>query len=319
MNAPQSDHPMQEKPAYTLVIHGGAGTITRSGMTGEMEAEYISTLNSALDAGESVLKSGGTSLEAVRRVIVMLEDSPLFNAGKGAVFTHEGTNELDAAVMDGESLRAGAVAAVSNIKHPILAAFAVMENTEHVLLSGKGAEEFAAEQGLEIVAPEYFFTERRWQSLQSVLEKEKQKAALSEQEKHGTVGAVALDQFGNLAAATSTGGMTNKKYGRIGDTPIIGAGTYADNATCAVSCTGHGEFFMRYAVAHDVSSAMRHGGKSLSAASKDIIHNRLLQNGGSGGLIAVDTMGNVAMEFNTEGMYRGYAKPGERLVKIYQD
>jgi beta-aspartyl-peptidase (threonine type) len=319
MNAPESNPSEPERPAYTLVIHGGAGTITRSGMTPDMEAEYLAVLDAALDAGENILKNGGTSLEAVRDVIVLMEDSPLFNAGKGAVFTHAGTNELDAAVMDGKTLMAGAVAAVGNVKNPILAAFEVMEHTEHVLLSGKGAEEFAAARGLEIVDPSYFFTERRWKSLQTVLEKEKQQAELSEQEKHGTVGAVALDKNGNLAAATSTGGMTNKKYGRIGDTPVVGAGTYADNATCAVSCTGHGEYFIRYAVAHDVSAAMRHGGKSLASAAKDIIHTRLLSNGGSGGLIAVDAMGNISMEFNTEGMYRGYAKPGEREVKIYQD
>ena len=317
--SPKSDKAMQTKAVYALVIHGGAGTITRTGMTPEMEAEYLAALNTALDVGEEVLRSGGTSLDAVQRTILIMEDSPLFNAGKGAVFTHDGKNEMDAAIMDGKTQQAGAVAGVRTIKNPILAARAVMEKTEHVLLSGRGAEEFAATQGIELVDPQYFFTERRWQSLQTALEKERQNAALSEQEKHGTVGAVALDRHGNLAAGTSTGGMTNKHYGRIGDTPVIGAGNYADNATCAVSCTGHGEFFIRYAVAHDVSAAMMYGGMTLQAAARNIIHDRLLSKGGSGGLIAIDTFGNIAMEFNTEGMYRGYVKPGERVVKIYKD
>ncbi len=315
----KSDPAMQTKPNYTLVIHGGAGTITRSSMTPEMESEYLAALNAALDGGEEILRNGGTSLDAVERAILILEDSPLFNAGKGAVFTHEGKNELDASIMDGKSQLAGAVAGVRTIKNPILAARAVMEKTEHVMLTGAGAEEFAATQGIQIVDPTYFYTEHRWQALQEELELEKQQDSLSTQKKHGTVGAVALDQHGNLAAGTSTGGMTNKRYGRVGDTPVIGAGTYADNSTCAVSCTGHGEFFIRYAVAHDVSAAMRYGEMSVNNAAKNIIHERLLAKGGSGGLIAIDSMGNVAMEFNTEGMYRGYAKPGERKVRIYGD
>jgi beta-aspartyl-peptidase (threonine type) len=315
----KSEQAMHNKTSYALVIHGGAGTITKAEMTAETEAEYITALNAALDAGEEILRNGGTSLDAVQRVVKLMEDSPLFNAGKGAVFTHNGTNELDAAIMEGHTLKAGAVAGVRTIKNPIVAARAVMERTEHVLLAGPGAEEFAAAQGLEIVDPQYFFTEKRWQSLQNVLEKEKQNGTLSEQEKHGTVGAVALDKHGNLAAATSTGGMTNKRYGRVGDTPQIGAGNYADNATCAVSCTGHGEYFIRYAVAHDVSAAMMYGGKTLQEATRHIIQERLLPNGGSGGLIAVDTLGNISMEFNTEGMYRGYAIDGKREVKIYND
>lgn len=310
---------MEQAASYVLVIHGGAGTILKDSMTAEMEAEYITVLNAALDAGEEVLKNGGSSLDAVEKVVMLMEDSPLFNAGKGAVFTHDGINELDAAIMDGKTQKAGAVAAIHTIKNPIRAARAVMEHTEHVLLVGNGAEEFAATQGLELVDPSYFYTERRWKSLQNVLEKEKQGGSLSEQEKHGTVGAVALDLQGNLAAATSTGGMTNKRYGRIGDTPVIGAGTYADNATCAVSCTGHGEYFIRYAVAYDVSAAMKYGNKELNEAAKDLVHNQLVSKGGSGGLIALDKKGNIAMEFNTEGMYRGYVKEGEREVKIYRN
>lgn len=316
---PKSGSAMHSKPAYVLVIHGGAGTITKAQMTEDTEAEYIATLNMALDAGEEILRNGGTSLDAVQRVVMLMEDSPLFNAGKGAVFTHDGKNELDAAIMDGKTLQAGAVAGVHTIKNPVVAARAVMEKTEHVLLAGSGAEEFAATQGIELVDPQYFFTERRWQSLQNVREKEKQNGSLSEQEKHGTVGAVALDKHGNLAAATSTGGMTNKRYGRIGDTPLIGSGNYADNATCAVSCTGHGEYFIRYAVAHDMSAAMMYGGKTLQEAARHIIQDRLLPGGGTGGLIAVDTLGNISMEFNTEGMYRGYAVEGKREVKIYQE
>ncbi len=310
---------MDSKPEYVLVIHGGAGTILRSDMTAETEAAYIEALNAALDTGEQILRNGGTCLDAVQHVITTMEDSPLFNAGKGSVFTHEGFNEMDASIMDGKTQQAGAVAAVRTVRNPILAARAVMEHTEHILLSGRGADAFAAAQGLDTVGPEYFFTERRWQSLQTVLEKEKANATLSEQEKHGTVGAVALDKYGNLAAGTSTGGMTNKRWDRIGDSPIIGAGTYADNATCAVSCTGHGEYFIRYAVAHDVSAAMAYGKMSLPDAARTIIQERLLLKGGSGGLIALDTLGHIAMEFNTEGMYRGYARPGERVVKIYKD
>lgn len=310
---------MAERPDYVLVIHGGAGTITRASMTAEREAEYAAALHAALDAGEAILREGGTALDAVQAAVVLMEDSPLFNAGKGAVFTHEGTNELDASVMDGATLKAGAVAGVRTIKNPVLAARAVMDHTQHVMLMGEGAEKFASTQGIDIVDPQYFFTQGRWDALQSVLEKERQNAALSEQEKHGTVGAVALDRAGNLAAATSTGGMTNKRYGRVGDTPVIGAGTYADNASCAVSCTGHGEFFIRHAVAYAVSAAMTFGGKSLTEASQHLVHDVLPSRGGTGGLIAVDASGHIAMDFNTEGMYRAYVRNGGRVVGIYRD
>lgn len=310
---------MPSTPGYVLVIHGGAGTIRKADMTPEQEAAYIAVLNNALDTGERILKEGGSSLDAVQQTIQVMEDSPLFNAGKGAVFTHEGTNELDASIMDGSNQHAGAVTCVRHIKNPIAAARAVMEHTEHVLLSGNGAEAFARAQGLQMEDTAYFYTQRRWQSLQQALEHEQDNHILTEEEKHGTVGALALDLNGNLAAGTSTGGMTNKRFGRIGDTPIIGAGTYADNETCAVSCTGHGEYFIRYAVAYDVAAEMAYGGKSLEDAARHIIHEKLAEKGGSGGLIALDARGNIAMEFNTEGMYRGYTRPGDRVVEIYQN
>jgi len=307
---------------YALVIHGGAGAITRADMTPEMEQEYLKVLNEALDIGETILKNGGASLDAVEKTIMYLEDSPLFNAGKGAVFTHEGKNELDASVMDGASMKAGAVGGLTIVKNPIRAARAVMENSQHVLLVGKGAEQFAIEQKIDTVSPEYFFTQERWDAL------ERAKAAENAQEgaltinpdyKFGTVGCVALDRKGNIAAGTSTGGMTNKRWNRLGDAPIIGAGTYANNATCGVSCTGHGEFFIRYAVAHDVSAMMEYKGSSVQDAGEFIVNQKLKNAGGEGGLIALDKKGNIAMPFNSEGMYRGYAKAGERVVKIYKD
>lgn len=307
---------------YALVIHGGAGAITRAAMTPEMEQEYLKVLNEALDIGETILKEGGASLDAVEKTIMYLEDSPLFNAGKGAVFTHEGKNELDASVMDGASLKAGAAGGLTIVRNPIRAARAVMEKSPHVLLVGKGAEQFAIEQKIDTVSPEYFFTQERWDAL------ERAKAAENAQEgalptnpdyKFGTVGCVALDQKGNIAAGTSTGGMTNKRWNRLGDAPIIGAGTYANNATCGVSCTGHGEFFIRYAVAHDVSAMMEYKGSSVQEAGEFIVNQKLKNAGGEGGLIALDKKGNIAMPFNSEGMYRGYAKAGERVVKIYKE
>jgi beta-aspartyl-peptidase (threonine type) len=245
----------------------------------------------------------------VERTIRTLEDSPLFNAGKGAVFTHEGKNELDASIMDGSNLKAGAVAGVTDIKNPISAARAVMENSPHVLLSGAGASEFAREQGLEIVPPSYFFTQQRWKNLQDILKKEK----------HGTVGCCALDVHGNLAAGTSTGGMDNKRYNRIGDSPVIGAGTYANNVTCAISCTGHGEYFIRYTVAHDVSALMEYRGLSLAAAADTVVNGKLLRAGGKGGLIGVDRKGNIAMTFNTNAMFRAWAvSRGSTGIEIFQ-
>ena len=312
--------PTAERAEYAIAIHGGAGTILKENMAPEKEKAYTEALNAALDIGEGILKEGGSSMDAVQQTIVYLENSPLFNAGKGAVFTHEGKNELDASIMDGATRNAGAVGGVTTVKNPILAARAVMEHSEHVLLTGKGAEQFATEQGLEIVEPEYFYTEDRWQSLQRAKAAEEQSTgALSSNPdpKFGTVGCVALDKAGNITAGTSTGGMTNKRYNRFGDVPVIGAGTYANNATCGVSCTGHGEYFIRYAVAYDISALMEYKGLSLKAATNYVIHEKLLEAGGSGGLIAVDKMGNVALPFNSAGMYRGYAKPGEREVGIY--
>ncbi len=309
-------------PAYAIVIHGGAGTILKKNMTPEKEKAYQDAMNTALDIGEKILAEGGTSSEAVERTIHYMEDSPLFNSGKGAVFTHAGTNELDASFMEGKNMEAGAVGGVTNVKHPISAARAVMEKSEHVMLSGRGAEEFAEEVGLEIVDPSYFYTERRWNSLQRILNSEKDKTELSEDDdidkKHGTVGCVALDNFGNIAAGTSTGGMTNKKYGRIGDSPVIGAGTYADNNTCGVSSTGHGEYFIRFTVARDIAALMEFKGMSIQDAGDEIINKRLVEKGGTGGVVALDAKGNIAMPFNTPGMYRGYAKPGDRYIGIYK-
>lgn len=300
-----------------LVIHGGAGTMTRASMTPEKDAEYRAALTRALTIGYAILDRGGSALDAVEATIRFMEDSPLFNAGKGAVFTHEGRNELDASIMDGRTRMAGAVAAVTIIKNPISAARAVMEKSEHVMLVGRGAELFATEQGLEVVDPSYFWTERRWKDLQKELLKEKKTS--SPEKKLGTVGAVALDRAGNLAAATSTGGRTNKKFGRVGDTPVIGAGTFADNATCAVSGTGHGEFFIRWAVAHEISALMRYKGLSVTAAADEVVNKQLKAVKGEGGVIALDAKGNIAMPFNTEGMYRGWMKGGKSSVEIYED
>jgi L-asparaginase / beta-aspartyl-peptidase len=309
----------------TLVIHGGAGTIRRENMTPEREKAYREGLNQALEAGYAVLESGGVALDAVIASIKVMEDNPLFNAGKGAVFTNEGKNELDASIMDGSNLMAGAVAGVTTIKNPITAAYAVMTKSEHVMMAGKGAEKFAAEQGLEIVDPSYFFDSVRWEQLQRVKGNELGKEAnlidpYIKDKKFGTVGAVALDKDGNIAAGTSTGGMTNKKYGRIGDAPIIGAGTYANNATCGVSATGHGEFFIRLAVARDIASLMEYKNMSLEDAANEVINVKLEKLGGDGGIVALDRQGNISMTFNSEGMYRGFIKKkGEGKTFIYKD
>jgi beta-aspartyl-peptidase (threonine type) len=328
----------------TLVIHGGAGTITRANMTPEKEKAYREVLNTALQKGYAVLKQGGTSEKAVETAIMVMEDSPLFNAGKGAVFTNEGKNEMDAAIMDGKTLKAGAIAGVTTIKNPIRGAIAVMEKSPHVLMAGKGADLFAKEQGLEIVDPSYFYTEARYKALQKAKEEEKveldhtentkkdigkkpktgfvkeEDLIFTEGKKYGTVGCVALDKFGNLTAGTSTGGMTNKKYGRIGDAPIIGAGTYANNNTCAVSATGHGEFFIRSVVAYDISALMEYKGLSVKEAADEVVMKKLVERGGEGGLIALDRNGNIAMPFNSEGMYRGYVKAdGKSEIMIYKD
>ncbi|HUR82425.1 MAG TPA: isoaspartyl peptidase/L-asparaginase [Thermoanaerobaculia bacterium] len=305
-----------------LVIHGGAGTITRKSMTAEAEQQYRAGMEQALRTGHAVLMKGGSSVDAVEATIRVLEDNPLFNAGKGAVFTHEGRNELDAAIMDGKTKAAGSVAGVTIIKNPISAARAVMEKSEHVMMVGRGAELFATQQGLEIVDPSYFWTERRWKSLQQELLKEKPQAShysVPEDKKMGTVGAVALDRNGNLAAGTSTGGMTNKKYGRVGDAPIIGAGTYAENESCAVSATGHGEFFIRWTVAHDIAALVKYRGMSVKDAGDEVIHKKLEPVKAEGGVIILDTKGNFAMPFNSEGMYRGWiSADGTPHVEIYR-
>jgi beta-aspartyl-peptidase (threonine type) len=326
---------------YVLVIHGGAGTILKSQMTESKEKAYQAALDTALQKGAAILKAGGTALDAVEASVRYMEDNPLFNAGKGAVFTNEGKNELDAAIMDGKSLMAGSVAGVTTIKNPISAARAVMEKSPHVMMAGRGAEKFAQQQGLEIVDPSYFYTEDRWRGLQnarnadSLAELKKSKAVINGFSelypsttgvigKYGTVGAVALDRLGNLAAATSTGGMTNKKYGRIGDAPVIGAGTYANNSTAAMSGTGWGEFYIRLVLAKSISDMMEFGKKTLKEASDEMVMKRLPALGGDGGLIGVDKNGNIVMPFCTEGMYRGFLKSDGikkeiKEIKIYKE
>lgn len=305
-----------EGPMIAIAIHGGAGVITRSSMTPAEEAAYVADLQNALDAGYGVLASGGTSLDATMAAVRILEDSPLFNAGRGAVFNHDGINELDASIMDGRTLAAGAVAGLRHIKNPIDLARLVMDRSPHVLLSGEGAEEFALEQGVKPVAQEYFHTERRRKQLEKAQGGDTYSAA--EIGYFGTVGAVALDSHGNLAAATSTGGMTNKRWGRIGDSPIIGAGTYADNASCAVSATGSGEYFIRAVVGHEISSLMKYRGLSAADATHEVIHGQLKRMGGDGGVIVADRDGNLVLEFNTEGMFRGARDSrGRNEVAIY--
>jgi beta-aspartyl-peptidase (threonine type) len=304
---------------YALVIHGGAGTLSREAIGDELDAEIRADLNRALDAGEAVLKDGGASLDAVVAAVRVLEDSPHFNAGKGAVFTHEGRNELDASIMDGATLRAGAIAGVRTVRNPITLARAVMEHSPHVMLIGDGAESFAKAQDIEQVDPAYFRTERRWQQLQEVLGRERAQASIPPSTYFGTVGAVALDQAGKLAAATSTGGMVNKRWGRVGDAPIIGAGTYAD-ARCGVSATGWGEFFIRLAVAHDICARMKYAGASLASAADAVVMEEVPKLGGDGGVIAMDESGAIRMPHNTAGMYRGWISvDGERGVAIFAD
>ena len=284
--------------------------MSRDKISPELDSQYRKALSEALETGKKILSDGGSALDAVENTIRVMEDNPLFNAGKGAVFTHEGKNELDAAIMDGSNLAAGSVACVTDIKNPISAARKVMTNSPHVMLTGAGASQFAREQGLEIVPPSYFYTDRRFNELQEILKKEK----------NGTVGCCALDKNGNLAAGTSTGGMVNKKYNRVGDAPIIGAGTYANNSTCAVSATGHGEFFIRWTVAHDISALMEYKGLSLRDASELVVNDKLVKAGGSGGVICVDKAGNISMPFNSTGMLRGFATAnGKSGIFIYND
>lgn len=313
---------------FGIVIHGGAGTIVKENMSDSLEAAYKAKLKEAITAGHEILKSGGTSLDAVTQTINIMEDSPLFNAGKGAVFTHDGSNELDASIMDGSTLNAGAVAGIKHIKNPINLARDVMQKSEHVMLYGKGAEEFAQTLGYKMMDTSYFYTQNRYESLQKVLEKEKSKEAKQisfedsfiKNSKFGTVGCAALDKHGNLAAGTSTGGMTNKRWNRIGDAPIIGAGTYANNATCAVSSTGWGEYFIRAVVAYDISALMEYKGMTLQEAATEVIQKKVPALGGDGGIVAIDKEGNVAMEFNTTGMYRATMNSkGELIIKIYKE
>jgi beta-aspartyl-peptidase (threonine type) len=303
---------------FGIAIHGGAGTLPRAEMSAEAERQYRSGLSEAIDAGYAVLHDGGTSLDAVTRAVVLLEDNPLFNAGRGSVFTLDGRNELDASIMEGRTLKAGAVCGLTRIRNPVELARAVMERSEHVMLAGAGAEEFASSQGFSFVPQSYFHTAARWAQLQRIRSGE---IGLSGHTiSHvGTVGAVALDGFGHLAAATSTGGMTGKRFQRIGDSPIIGAGTYADDRSCAVSATGHGEIFIRAAVAHDICARMRFGGRGVGEAAREVIFGELPALGGEGGVIAIDAQGEIAMEFNSEGMFRAGRKAGEEArIAIYR-
>lgn len=307
--------------SFSIAIHGGAGTISRNLISPEQEAAYLKALSEALLAGESVLKSGGSAIDAVSASVVSLEDCPLFNAGKGSVFTADERHEMDAAIMEGNNLKAGAVAGVSNVRNPLLLARAVMEKSEHVLLSGKGAEAFGRSINMRFEDSSYFYDEFRHQQWEAAVKEGivQLDHSIGKEKKFGTVGAVALDKHGNLAAATSTGGMTNKRFNRIGDSPVIGSGTYANNNTCAVSCTGHGEYFIRAVVAYDVSCLMEYKGMSLEEATRLVVMEKLVRLGGEGGLIAVDTKGNIAMPFNSEGMYRGFCRENEELqVAIYK-
>jgi beta-aspartyl-peptidase (threonine type) len=319
------------KGKYAIAIHGGAGNLAKMKLTDAEVADYQAALDSALTAGSNVLSAGGTSIDAVEATIHVLEDCPLFNAGKGAVFTHDGHNDLDAAIMNGENLECGAVAGVRRIKNPISLARKVMEKSEFILLQSEGAEEFAKEQGIEWIDTAYFFTQHRWEQLQEAIEDDKTELDHSEktkastankprEEKFGTVGCVALDIHGNIAAGTSTGGLTNKRYGRIGDSPLIGSGTYADNATCAVSCTGKGEDFIRLNVAHDIASMIRYAHVDLKAACDSVVLKKLKDIKGRGGCIAIDRNGNIAMPFTTTGMFRGSIDMnGVKKIALYEE
>jgi len=311
---------------FTLAIHGGAGTILKEEMTNELESAYLEGLQDALTAGYAVLAEGGTAVNAVKAAIVVLEDNILFNAGRGSVFTKKGVQEMDAAIMDGFTLNAGAIAGVRNIRNPIELATEVMRNSNHVFLSGKGANDFAIKQGIKLEPDEYFFSQFRYDQWKAMRDSDnysldhthQRLEELMKDKKMGTVGATACDAFGHIAAATSTGGMTNKKYGRIGDSPMIGAGTYANNKTCAISCTGHGEPFIRAVAAYDVSCLMEYKGMSLHEAMDLVVNDKLMKMEGEGGMIGVDSKGEVAMIFNSAGMYRGYkSSDGTERVAIY--
>lgn len=308
---------------FGIAIHGGAGTILKSLMTEEKEKRYTSALQNAVENGHEILKKGGSALDAVEAAVVFLENFPLFNSGKGSVFTHTGTHEMDASIMDGLTKEAGAVGGVSGVQNPVSLARVIKEKSGHVLLCGREAEKFAKEQGVVFQPEEYFYEESRYQQWQEVKDTEGYQLDHTikngEGKKFGTVGAVALDLQGNLAAATSTGGMTNKRFGRVGDTPIIGAGTYANNETCAISCTGHGEFFIRAVVAYDISCLMEYKGMSLQEACNFVVMDKLVKFGGEGGLVAMDKNGNIEMPFNSEGMYRASkSNNAETFVAIYK-
>lgn len=322
-----------QAPRIGFIIHGGAGVIRRGDLSPEKEKAYRAALKQALLAGYAVLQNGGKSLDAVEAAIRLMEDNPLFNAGKGAVFTADGKNELDSSIMDGKTMAAGAVAGLHHIKNPISLARMVMEKSPHVMMVGDGAERFAVQQGVQLIDEKYFWTQDRWNSLQRVLEQEKKKVeaekagkkmsfkvdyAQEPRNKFGTVGAAALDADGNLAAGTSTGGMTNKKYGRVGDAPIIGAGTFANNNTCAISATGWGEFFIRLGVARDISALMEYKAMTVQDAA-DTVMKKVQMLGGDGGVIAIDKAGNLGISFNSEGMYRAYIKDGKPVVEIYKN
>lgn len=307
---------------FSIAIHGGAGTLVKGQMSPEKEQAYKSALQTAIDIGYQILKNGGTALDSVEATVKSLEDCPLFNAGKGAVFTAEGTHEMDASIMEGHTLKAGAVSLITGIKNPVSLARDVMEHSDHVFLAGEGAMQFARSQSYTIEQPSYFHDDFRYQQWLEIKDSDQFQLDHSDKKdsKFGTVGAVACDQSGHVAAATSTGGMTNKKWGRVGDSPMIGAGNYANNRTCAVSCTGSGEYFIRGVVAYDVACLMEHKSMSVLEAAEEVIHHRVLALGGDGGLIAVDRHGNIAMPFNTEGMYRGFRKStGESGVFIYAE
>lgn len=309
---------------FGIAVHGGAGTILRSLMTPEKEALYIKGLQEAIDAGHKILSNGGSSIDAVEAAVVALENFPLFNAGKGAVFTNKGTHEMDASIMDGKTLEAGAVSGISNVQNPVHLARVIKEKSGHVFLCGSEAEVFAKNMKLPFQPNEYFYEEGRYKQWQEVKDSDGYQldhtVNSGEGKKFGTVGAVALDRDGNIAAATSTGGMTNKRFGRVGDSPIIGAGTYANNNTCAISCTGHGEYFIRAVVAYDISCLMEYKGYTLKQACDYVVKDKLVKFGGEGGLIAIDAKGNIELPFNSEGMYRGYRREGlEAVVKIYED
>ncbi|MEK7725284.1 MAG: isoaspartyl peptidase/L-asparaginase [Acidobacteriota bacterium] len=315
-----------QNPRLGFIIHGGAGVISRKDLTPQKEAEFRKKLEEAVLAGYKVLQSGKTSLDAVETAIRIMEDSPLFNAGKGAVFTADGKNELDASIMEGKGLNAGSVAGLHRVKNPISLARKVMENSPHVMMIGDGAEKFAREQKIELVPAQYFWTKHRWDALQKIIKEEKAKNKKvsefrnpsSQNERYGTVGAVALDKNGDLAAGTSTGGMTYKKYGRVGDAPIIGAGTYANNQTCGVSATGWGEYFIRLSIARDISAIVEYKGVSIQEAVDTVIKQKLQNLGGDGGVVALDKNGNIGISFNSEGMYRAYIdENGKPIVQIY--